>query len=597
MILRNRKRFRPSPFLVCFALLATCFLARPVYGQLLREVTVFESGEDGYHTYRVPAILRAADGALLAFCEGRKNSAADTGNIDVVLKRSTDGGQTWGPLIIATDFGPHTSGNPSPIVDRSTGRVVMLTNQNLAEDGQGKIQAGLAESTRTAWVNYSDDHGKSWTNPVEITAQVKRPDWRWLAFGPAHGIQLTRGEHRGRLLVGAVQNGPSSNGAFAVFSDDGGESWQRGDGVESAKNMRPSESVAVELVDGSIQLNSRNRGGHERQRVIAYSRDDGATFPDTGLAAELIDPRVQGSVLRVAAVDEGDDHNEILFSNPAHTNARRKLTVRSSFDETKTWNKGKLIHRGPSAYSDLVELNDGAAGLLYEHGCQNRYERIRFASWPAGWLDDPTQVQFDFAQPPEQGAIQSTRGRPLSAKVEGYLKRTTSDAVGTDGMAWQFNAPGEFVRLCDEEYQIFDFENEDSFTLEITFRTSKKRSKKQGALISKDKGPNSPSYWLRLEGGQAKFLVSDGESVVSILGGKQLNDGKWHHVAAVRDTANWQLRLYVDDRLAARQDDVTHDDLSNDSDLLIGAFNHGRDKQFYGEIDFVRICSAAVNPE
>ncbi|NLS91560.1 MAG: exo-alpha-sialidase [Planctomycetaceae bacterium] len=204
----------------CHAAVALCACLSSAFGQTMSEVTVFEGGRDGYHTYRIPAILRAADGALLAFCEGRTHNAADTGDIDIVLRRSTDEGRSWGPLILVVDNGPHTAGNASPILDRRTGRIVLLFNQNFVQDNQTAIQNGTSTATRSAWVCYSDDHGLSWSQPLEITDQVKRPDWRWLAFGPAHGIQLARGPHAGRLLVGAVQNGPNSNGAFGVFSDD-----------------------------------------------------------------------------------------------------------------------------------------------------------------------------------------------------------------------------------------------------------------------------------------------------------------------------------------------------------------------------------------
>ncbi len=578
-----------------FGTLVLCLFSASAFSETLREITVFESGEGGYHTYRIPVVLRAADGTVLAFAEGRKNNAADNGDIDIVLRRSTDEGRSWGPLILVAENGPHTAGNPSPILDCQNGRIVLLFNQNYAEDDQTDIQMGTGTGTRTGWVSFSDDHGLHWSQPVEITDQVKRADWRWLAFGPAHGIQLQRGEHAGRLLVGACQNGPGGNGAFGVFSDDGGQTWQRGTGVEAAGGICPSESVMVELVDGRVQMNSRNRGGHERPRAIAYSRDGGATFAQRGLAEELIDPRVQGSVLRVAAVDEGDDHNEILFSNPAHTNARRKMTVRRSLDETETWDCGKLIHRGPSAYSDLVRLKDGAAGVLYEHGYEKRYERIRFASWPAGWLADPTLAQFDFGEQAEAGEIRSNGGHGMTALVEGTPTSIRSDAPGSSGLAWQFDGSREFVRLPDCEHHLFDFENEDSFTLEAVFRTTAHAGDRVGALISKDKAAGTPSYWLRLQDGQVHFLVSDGDSASGTSGGENLSDGVWHHVAAVRDADRWELRLYVDGRLVDRSNDTTHDDLGNEKDLLIGAFNSSDNRQFQGEIDLVRISDAAVD--
>ncbi|MCA9229974.1 MAG: exo-alpha-sialidase [Planctomycetales bacterium] len=565
-------------------------------GQLLTEATVFESGTEGYHTFRIPAILRAADGALLAFAEGRKHNASDTGDIDIVLRRSTDQGLSWGPTLLVADVGPHTIGNPSPILDRATGRIVLLANQNHGEDDQREIQSNTGHGPRTAWVCTSDDHGLTWTLPTEITAQVKHPEWRWFAFGPAHGIQLFRGAYAGRLLVGAAQNGPNSNGAIGVFSDDGGATWNRGVGIEAAASVRPSESVVVELVDGRVYMNCRNRGGHERPRAMATSEDGGETFSHAGLANQLIDPTVQGSLLRLRAVDEGDDRNQILFSNPAHPNARRRLTVRSSFDETETWTPGKLIHRGPSAYSDLVELDDSAAGVLYEHGHDRRYERIRFASWPAGWLQDTVHAQFVFSEQPADGPLRSSRGHPLAAQVEGSPTLVSWNTAGDMRQAWHFDAPGECLRILDDKYQLFDFENDNSFTLEAVFRTTAHSGEKAGAIISKDKGPNTPSYWLRVEEGAVRFFVSDGETAVSVASGQGFSDGNWHHVFAARDTDQWQLRLHVDGKLVDHSADVTHKDLANDSDLLIGAFNNSSHRQFYGDLSLVRIHGAAANP-
>ena len=163
----------------------------------IEETKVFVSGEDGYDTYRIPAILVSPKGTLLAFCEGRRNSRGDTGDIDIVLKRSFDNGETWEPMqVVATD-GANTSGNPCPVVDRDTGDIWLPFTWNFGEDHEGKIWDGTSKGTRTVWVMKSADDGETWSEPVEITQTVKSADWTWYATGPGIGIQL----QSGRLVI------------------------------------------------------------------------------------------------------------------------------------------------------------------------------------------------------------------------------------------------------------------------------------------------------------------------------------------------------------------------------------------------------------
>jgi sialidase-1 len=114
----------------------------------LGEVQVFQSGTEGYHTFRIPAIVRATNGALLAFAEGRKHSANDTGDIDLVLKRSLDNGHTWGPLQVIGDDGPNTFGNPVPIVDATNGRLLLLTTHNAGNVTERQVVTGAVRDRR-----------------------------------------------------------------------------------------------------------------------------------------------------------------------------------------------------------------------------------------------------------------------------------------------------------------------------------------------------------------------------------------------------------------------------------------------------------------
>lgn len=346
-------------------LLATPAAAEPV------QTPLFTAGQDGYNTFRIPAVIVTPKGTVLAFCEGRKASARDGGNIDVVLKRSTDAGKTWGQLEVVWDDGANACVNPCPVVDAKTGTVWLLLTQNFGADTEAKIVAGTSQQSTTVWVTHSTDDGATWAKPTEITKDVKKPDWSWYATGPGVGIQLKTG----RLLVPCdyKADGGKARGSHAIFSDDGGKTWQLG----GTAGPNANECQAVELADGTVMLNMRTYRATNR-RLVALSTDGGKTFGPTTEDATLIEPVCQGSILRLP----GDG---ILFSNPA-SKKREKLTVRLSTDEAKTWPHAKELHAGPAAYSCLTVLPGGDIGCLYERGQKNPYETITFATFPRSWL-------------------------------------------------------------------------------------------------------------------------------------------------------------------------------------------------------------------
>jgi hypothetical protein len=201
-----------------------------------------------------------------------------------------------------------------------------------------------------------------------------------------HGIQLTRGEHAGRLVIPSdhTVDGVAAQGAHVVYSDDHGQTWRLGavdTNVRSQSNTSPNENVAVELVDGRIYFNARDAHTANRgNRAIAYSSDGGLTYaaPQFVHEAQIVTPVVQNSALRFRAVDEGDAENVILYSGPGKPNARENLTISVSLDETATWTKTTVIHPGPAAYSDLVKLDDTQFGVLFEGGAK-LYDEIYFA--------------------------------------------------------------------------------------------------------------------------------------------------------------------------------------------------------------------------
>ena len=291
------------------------------------QTNLFTSGTLGYHTFRIPALVVTLSGTLLAFAEGRRNSRHDTGAIDIVVRRSRDNGQTFDDMRVSVDGGGNVAGNPAPVVDASTGRIWLLFCRNNAT-------------------------------------------------GPGHGLQLVCG----RLLIPCDHIvGRDFNQAtdrylsHVILSDDGGETWRLGGEAQLGTN----ECMAAQLADGRVYLNERNYIG-EYRRAFAVSHDQGESFDAFGWHDELIDPICQAAVLSVGG-------ERLVFSNAA-SRTRERLTVRTSMDGGQSWSSGRVLHKGPAAYSDLCELPDGTLGCLYEAGSEGPYEQLRWARFSDAWL-------------------------------------------------------------------------------------------------------------------------------------------------------------------------------------------------------------------
>lgn len=347
----------------------------------IEQSDLFVSGVGGYHTYRIPAMVRSTDGTLLAFCEGRKHARGDAGNIDILLRRSQDGGATWGGTqLLVTDV-DMTCGNPCPLVDRITGTLWLPFCKNLAGRGLEPIVQGKAP--RTVWLTHSGDDGLTWAEPVEITHRVKPPSWTWYATGPGHGIQLAAG----RLVVpcdhvvGVDYYRGDPFHSHLIYSDDHGATWHIGGKAQEGTN----ECLAVEAADGALYVNSRNYRGAKR-RAYAWSYDQGDTFAEFGWDDALVEPVCQASLARLTATPQGGK-NRVLFSNPASAE-RERMTVRLSYDEFRSWPVSRVLHEGPSAYSDLAVAPDMTILCLYERGAEHPYERLTLARFSLEWLTE-----------------------------------------------------------------------------------------------------------------------------------------------------------------------------------------------------------------
>lgn len=333
----------------------------------IRHTVVFRAGEDGFHTFRIPALLVTERGTLLAFCEGRRNDSHDTGDIDLVLKRSSDGGDTWSSLQIVADHGPDVIGNPCPVQDRRTKEIWLPLTGNPGNVPQKDILAG--KDIRRMWMSRSADDGVTWQPPVDISASVRQPSWTWCATGPGNAIQLSSG----RLLVPCdyAATGSPREHSWVLYSDNHGRTWKRGGELP----LGTGESQAAELPDGTVLLNCRSDEGH--RRLVGRSKDGGLTWSDLRPDPALIEPGCQASLIRYK--------KWLLFSNPA-SEKRVQMTVRLSRDGGRTWAHAKMLHEGPSAYSSLGVLRGGSIGCLYERGDARAYETITFARFSEEWL-------------------------------------------------------------------------------------------------------------------------------------------------------------------------------------------------------------------
>ena len=358
-----------------------------------------QHNDDHVHTYRIPALATAKDGSLIAVYDVRRESARDLqGNIDIGINRSTDGGKTWLPLQIVLDRGkwgglPEKFNGVSDaciLVDKNTGHIFIAGLwMHGVLDAQGKWIEGLNEDS-TAWNHQwrdkgsqpgfdvkqtsqfllakSEDNGKTWSEPVNLTRMCKQADWWLWAPAPGAGITLKDG-----TLVFPTQ-GREKGKAFSniTYSKDGGKTWQTS---KPAVSLSTTENMAVELTDGSIMLNMRsNRNktdtGSTNGRAIAVTKDLGATWEEhSSSRGGLIEPVCMASIIRHDYVVKGKKKSVLLFSNPDSRIIRHRMTIKVSYDDGKTWTDSKkvLLDEGKSrGYSCLTSIDKNTIGILYE---------------------------------------------------------------------------------------------------------------------------------------------------------------------------------------------------------------------------------------
>ncbi|MEN9701352.1 MAG: hypothetical protein RIR55_667 [Bacteroidota bacterium] len=382
--------------LICFFIFfasATMLVAQS------ERTVVFKSGTEGHKSYRIPAIIHLPSGELLAFCEGRVNGSGDFGDINIVMKKSTDQGKTWSALQSIVDYNNLQAGNPAPVVDLTdpqypNGRIFLFYNTGNNHESEVRKGNGIRE----VFYITSVDDGKSWSEPTNITTQVHRPkqpninpyynfteDWRSYANTPGHAMQFSQGVYKGRIYIAANHSfgNPlphyADGRAFGYYSDDHGKTFHLSDDV----NVRGgNEATAAELAGGKLMLNVRNQYGDVKARIVAISSDGGVKWDTAYFDRNLPDPVCEGAILTVG-FKKGKAI--LAFCNAADTTQRNDLTLRISADEGKTWKKSYLIDNKESkdqkkdytAYSDIVLLNKKTIGVLYERA---GYSEIVFTS-------------------------------------------------------------------------------------------------------------------------------------------------------------------------------------------------------------------------
>lgn len=379
-----------------FALLL--YWSLPILTAISQETLVFEGNKEGHAIYRIPAIINLPNGDLLAFAEGRVNGSDDFGDVNLVMKRSLDGGYTWSPLQTLIDYDTLQAGNPAPVVDLfdpeyPEGVVFLFYNTGNNHEYDIRLNRGVRE----VWMIKSYDLGKTWTEPKNITKQVHRPnnpsfnpsyshpdDWRHYANTPGHAFQFGSGSYQGRIYIpanhskGDPQEGWTDYQAHGFYTDDHGKSFSISESVEIPGS---NESIAAELSEGRMIMNSRNQKGDIRQRIISYSSDGGQTWEKSYFEPQLPDPVCQASILNIGEVD---GKTILAHSNAADEKNRNFLTIKISYDEGKTWDQIIPIDYSDdpkkhawTAYSDLVNLNKNTLGVLYE---RDNYQQIVFKS-------------------------------------------------------------------------------------------------------------------------------------------------------------------------------------------------------------------------
>ena len=361
-----------SSFLILLAALSPVF----VFSQSasFSQVNLFRQGQNGVNTYRIPALVQTRQGTLIAVVDARHDSSHDLpADISLVMRRSLDEGEHWGPIRTIVSVKAGGVGDASLLLDRSNGRVWCFFNYGPPGIGFMTAKPGATTGPSTLQVHamYSDNQGITWSHPVDLTPQIKRPSWQAMFATSGTDIQLSSGRFLVPLVVRDAEGVIHSVNAY---SDDHGRTWRVGKFIGSGTN----ESHNVELANGVVLQNMRDR----KTREIAESNDGGISFGPVTHDRDLIDPGCNAGITSYRL-----GHRELLIFTNAASTSRRNLTVKISYDQGQTWPLAHVINPGSSGYSTVISLKNGSIGVLYERGGPDAIARITFARFTLAWVE------------------------------------------------------------------------------------------------------------------------------------------------------------------------------------------------------------------
>lgn len=368
---------------------------------------LFTADSGGYSVYRIPGIVVTPNGTVLAYCEARSSDRGDWSTINILLRRSTDGGKTFDAARRIADVpGPHSK-NPVALAQGLAATTdVTYNNPVMIPDlkQRGVVHMLFNLEYMRAFYQRSADDGATWSKPVEITSAFEgfRPEYGWkvLATGPGHGIQLRKS---GRLVVpvwlstgtGGHAHRPSV--VSTIYSDDSGTTWKRGDiAIPNTPDwVNPSETALVELRDGRVMLNARTESKSHR-RLVAVSADGARGWSRPEFDQALVEPVCFGSLVRhlkagILFINPDNLERAAGKAEPGQNRDRKNVTVQLSRDEGKTWPVKRALEPGGSGYADIAVARDGSVLALYERNAEVkgrwRTQGLVLARFGVGWLE------------------------------------------------------------------------------------------------------------------------------------------------------------------------------------------------------------------
>ena len=415
------------------------------------ETTLWDSEVDPLENYHVHGLAVLPNDTILAATEGRYE-VCDAGPRDILLRRSTDGGRTWGPTqTVVPSVDGQSWGNPAFVVDRRTGEVFLfyMLSLRLPENTSCSGDSG------DLYVVSSRDDGATWSEPRSLSGLFDHfpYDWALHGPGPGHGIQLDNGRlllnvlHR-RVIVGNTV-AERYYGVAGVYSDDHGRTWRATGEVPVSVDYPINEARVVQRRDGAILVNGRAASGGNRQRIVSISQDRGLTWSPAKLdGATGVFNAVDAGLARYTGGPHGHDVDRILFSRP-DSPMRWNMTVSVSYDEGYSFRYSRVVNPKRSYYSDLARLSDGTIILLY--GCDGDIpsapRRVAVARFNLEWL---TGGRDSLATGPGLHARQfdlgaAVKGAHRSAGTVAVVREAT--ARGGSRSVWTPTAVGDFIEF------------------------------------------------------------------------------------------------------------------------------------------------------